>query len=288
MVPSRGAVLGGPRHAGVRLSTDRLSRSRAGRPRRRLRLGQVHLGRGALPPRGDRLLRRAARGGRQRTARPGRLGGRVRAAGDDRRRPAGPRAVHGGGHPRHRSRTPTAPGWPRAGPPGCPTVAVLLATPEAECRRRNAARDRPVPAPVLAGQLRAVRDIDAALADEGWDVVHAVAVHAPTRRRPRSRAPARGGDRSPYVRGGGGGAPGLALPVGRGPGDLAARGGRGRRRGRLRRARADGPPHPDPAGRPGLGADPRAVGDARAPGGAGHRAAARHAVHAGDASGPPA
>ncbi len=59
---------------------------------------------------------------------------------------------------------------------GLPTVAAWLATPDAECRRRNAARDRPVPAPVLAGQLRAVRDIERALVEEGWDVVHAVSV----------------------------------------------------------------------------------------------------------------
>ncbi|MET1058874.1 MAG: LLM class flavin-dependent oxidoreductase [Nocardioides sp.] len=61
---------------------------------------------------------------------------------------------------------------------GLPTVAVVLATPDAECRRRNAARDRPVPAPVLTGQLRALRDIDAGLAGEGWDVVHVVSAAA--------------------------------------------------------------------------------------------------------------
>src|SRR5688572_18732312 len=35
---------------------------------------------------------------------------------------------------------------------GLPAVAVVLATPEAECRRRNAARDVPVPASALAVQ----------------------------------------------------------------------------------------------------------------------------------------
>ena len=54
---------------------------------------------------------------------------------------------------------------------GLPAVAVLLDTPEAECRRRNAARDRPVPAPALAGQLRSVRDVRPALEAEGWDLV---------------------------------------------------------------------------------------------------------------------
>ena len=54
---------------------------------------------------------------------------------------------------------------------GLPAVAVLLDTPDAECRRRNAARDRPVPAPALAGQLRKVRDLRSELDTEGWDLV---------------------------------------------------------------------------------------------------------------------
>ena len=54
---------------------------------------------------------------------------------------------------------------------GLPAVAVLLDTPDAECRRRNAARDRPVPAPALAGQLRSARDVRAVLEAEGWDLV---------------------------------------------------------------------------------------------------------------------
>ena len=58
---------------------------------------------------------------------------------------------------------------------GLPAVAVVLDTPDAECRRRNGARDRPVPAPVLAGQLRSVRDVRPLLDAEGWDVVVAVA-----------------------------------------------------------------------------------------------------------------
>jgi alkanesulfonate monooxygenase SsuD/methylene tetrahydromethanopterin reductase-like flavin-dependent oxidoreductase (luciferase family)/predicted kinase len=54
---------------------------------------------------------------------------------------------------------------------GRPAVAVLMATPDAECRRRNAARDRPVPAPALAGQLRSARDVRPLLDAEGWDLV---------------------------------------------------------------------------------------------------------------------
>jgi len=54
---------------------------------------------------------------------------------------------------------------------GLPAVAVMMDTPAAECRRRNAARDVPVPAGALDGQLRAMREIDATLAEEGWDLV---------------------------------------------------------------------------------------------------------------------
>jgi alkanesulfonate monooxygenase SsuD/methylene tetrahydromethanopterin reductase-like flavin-dependent oxidoreductase (luciferase family)/predicted kinase len=61
-----------------------------------------------------------------------------------------------------------------------PAVAVLMDTPDAECRRRNAARDRPVPAPVLATQLRSVRDVRTQLELEGWDVVERVDADAAT------------------------------------------------------------------------------------------------------------
>jgi alkanesulfonate monooxygenase SsuD/methylene tetrahydromethanopterin reductase-like flavin-dependent oxidoreductase (luciferase family)/predicted kinase len=54
---------------------------------------------------------------------------------------------------------------------GLPAVAVVLSTPDAECRRRNSARDVPVPAPALAGQLRRMREVEAELAAEGWEVV---------------------------------------------------------------------------------------------------------------------
>ena len=71
---------------------------------------------------------------------------------------------------------------------GLPVVAVLLATPDAECRRRNAARDRPVPAPVLAGQLKKAREVGDELAAEGWDVVHEVtATEAPAPPAPGAR-----------------------------------------------------------------------------------------------------
>jgi alkanesulfonate monooxygenase SsuD/methylene tetrahydromethanopterin reductase-like flavin-dependent oxidoreductase (luciferase family)/predicted kinase len=72
---------------------------------------------------------------------------------------------------------------------GLPAVAVLLDTPDAECRRRNAARDRPVPAPVLAAQLRTVRDVRPVLEAEGWDLVLPVAA-APAPAQPRPEVPA--------------------------------------------------------------------------------------------------
>jgi len=57
---------------------------------------------------------------------------------------------------------------------GLPAVAVVLDTPDAECRRRNAGRDRPVPAAVLTAQLRRHALLRASLAGEGWDLVHVV------------------------------------------------------------------------------------------------------------------
>jgi alkanesulfonate monooxygenase SsuD/methylene tetrahydromethanopterin reductase-like flavin-dependent oxidoreductase (luciferase family)/predicted kinase len=54
---------------------------------------------------------------------------------------------------------------------GLPAVAVVVATPDDVCRRRNAARDVPVPAPALAGQLRRMRDVADELAAEGWEMV---------------------------------------------------------------------------------------------------------------------
>ncbi|HET6937755.1 MAG TPA: LLM class flavin-dependent oxidoreductase, partial [Nocardioides sp.] len=67
-------------------------------------------------------------------------------------------------------------GWlARAREVGLPAVVVVMDTPAAECRRRNAARDRPVPAPTLAGQLKRHRALVPQLELEGWDVVHTVA-----------------------------------------------------------------------------------------------------------------
>jgi alkanesulfonate monooxygenase SsuD/methylene tetrahydromethanopterin reductase-like flavin-dependent oxidoreductase (luciferase family)/predicted kinase len=54
---------------------------------------------------------------------------------------------------------------------GLPAVLVILDTPAAVCRRRNRERDRPVPAPVLAEQLRRTRRLVAEAPDEGWHSV---------------------------------------------------------------------------------------------------------------------
>jgi alkanesulfonate monooxygenase SsuD/methylene tetrahydromethanopterin reductase-like flavin-dependent oxidoreductase (luciferase family)/predicted kinase len=63
--------------------------------------------------------------------------------------------------------------WRRwAAEAGVPAVLVVFRTPAALCRRRNATRDRPVPAAALTAQLRSLRLLD--VADEHWDLVHEV------------------------------------------------------------------------------------------------------------------
>lgn len=54
---------------------------------------------------------------------------------------------------------------------GLPTVVVVVATPEDECRRRNGRRDQPVPARALAKQLARAREVPGEVDGEGWDVV---------------------------------------------------------------------------------------------------------------------
>ena len=58
-------------------------------------------------------------------------------------------------------------------------AAAVLDTPAALSRAPNATRDRPVPAAVLTGQLRRVRDVPAELEAEGWDVRVVVAEGPP-------------------------------------------------------------------------------------------------------------
>jgi alkanesulfonate monooxygenase SsuD/methylene tetrahydromethanopterin reductase-like flavin-dependent oxidoreductase (luciferase family)/predicted kinase len=54
---------------------------------------------------------------------------------------------------------------------GLPAVAVLFDTEPAVCRRRNAERDRSVPAAVLDSQLRRMPDAAREIGAEGWDLV---------------------------------------------------------------------------------------------------------------------
>jgi F420-dependent oxidoreductase-like protein len=54
-----------------------------------------------------------------------------------------------------------------------PVVAVAFDVPPAECRARNRDRPRPVPAKVVADQLRRWPQVLAELADDGFDAVHA-------------------------------------------------------------------------------------------------------------------
>jgi len=74
-----------------------------------------------------------------------------------------------------------------------PAVAVVFDTTESECRARNATRPRPVPAKVLAAQFRRRREVVAALATEGWEVIVAdvsdviEATHTPGSSRARRR-----------------------------------------------------------------------------------------------------
>ena len=63
---------------------------------------------------------------------------------------------------------------------GLPLVAVVLDTPAAVCRARNASRDRGVPAAVLAQQLLRVSEVQAELEREGWDVRVVTTTEPPT------------------------------------------------------------------------------------------------------------
>jgi F420-dependent oxidoreductase-like protein len=83
---------------------------------------------------------------------------------------------------------------------GVPCVAVVFDTPPGECRRRNAARQLPVPADVLDGQLRRWPDVRRDVHAEPWDdvlapdpialVPSALAPSRPGRRPVRRQQPA--------------------------------------------------------------------------------------------------
>jgi alkanesulfonate monooxygenase SsuD/methylene tetrahydromethanopterin reductase-like flavin-dependent oxidoreductase (luciferase family)/predicted kinase len=54
---------------------------------------------------------------------------------------------------------------------GLPAVLVLVDTPAPLCRDRNRASPLPIPAAVLDGQLRRMRDVPSEAAAEGWDLI---------------------------------------------------------------------------------------------------------------------
>jgi alkanesulfonate monooxygenase SsuD/methylene tetrahydromethanopterin reductase-like flavin-dependent oxidoreductase (luciferase family)/predicted kinase len=61
---------------------------------------------------------------------------------------------------------------------GLPAVLVIMNTAAALCRERNRARDRPVPAPVLADQLRKIKRLLDAAQDEDWDQTLIIEQHS--------------------------------------------------------------------------------------------------------------
>lgn len=82
---------------------------------------------------------------------------------------------------------------------GIPCVAVHLDTPAPVCRERNAARDRRVPARVMAQQLGRAAGVGQALAAESWDHVLTVSPGATSPDVAEQPAPARPAHRSAAV-----------------------------------------------------------------------------------------
>jgi len=72
---------------------------------------------------------------------------------------------------------------------GLPAVAVVLDTEERESRARNAGRERPVPARVLADQLKKARTVVPVLEAEVWDRVVVVREEATPAARPETASP---------------------------------------------------------------------------------------------------
>src|SRR5215470_14608922 len=172
---------------------------------------------------------------------------------------------------------------------GMPAVAVLLDTDPLECRRRNRARDRPVPAPALGAQLRRMRTAVAVIGGEGWDLVISARTAQPEPSHPPGR-PRLGADPGAVGDAGNARGPGARSPPGHAgdardvprPGDPGQDRGHPRRaqrravvlrhRGGLVGARARGfrpavPAGAGPARRAGVGHR-----DAPRPVGAGHQA----------------
>ena len=94
-----------------------------------------------------------------------------------------------------------------------PSAVVAFDTPAEVCRTRNGTRDRPVPATVLAQQLRSAGDLLPRLPDEGWDHIEVITTAvAPATARARSDLEcAATRDRARR------GAPGVEVPLGEDP-----------------------------------------------------------------------
>ena len=164
-----------------------------------------------------------------------------------------------------------------------PCVAVAFDTPAAECRARNRARAKRIPADVLTGQLRGVgggprRGCATRATTRCWRPSRCgwcPSAFVGARRRPArqqdaaDRAAVRAAPRRVRLHGG------AAATAG-----LAARGRRGRGGGRLRRDLRHGPLPADPADRPRLGRLARELDDAGLPGRVHRAGPARHAGHA--------
>ena len=128
----------------------------------------------SLPCDRDRRLGCPPGGDGQRTGRHGRLRRSHGRARPDRRGQGPPQADGRDRLDRSGARPPVGLSGSGTGGRCCRQWRYLFETDAAVCRRRNAERDRSVPARVLTAQLRAVRELGTVLADEGWDVVHRV------------------------------------------------------------------------------------------------------------------
>jgi alkanesulfonate monooxygenase SsuD/methylene tetrahydromethanopterin reductase-like flavin-dependent oxidoreductase (luciferase family)/predicted kinase len=81
-----------------------------------------------------------------------------------------------------------------------PAVVVLFYTDGPECRRRNRARGRAVPAAVLDGQLRRMRAVAAEVPAEGWDLAVAAEAADPAHPEPSHTPGARSAAREQQQR----------------------------------------------------------------------------------------
>ena len=143
------------------------------RPGGRLRCRQEHLGRDQLRRQPGGLVRSAPGGCRGGRGRPGGRERCLRPPRPDRRDAPAPPAAHRGRQHRPRRRSPG--GVPAGGVAhDVPCHAVVFPVATALARQRNAAAANPLPAKVLDGQLRRIRQVVPGLDAEGFAAVHTV------------------------------------------------------------------------------------------------------------------